>query len=61
MERHDIIINLCYYDRRNPLYEGVKIGYRVKEYYCDNCFHGRHELANELLKYIDHENTDKTP
>ena len=61
MERDNVIFNLCYYDSRNPLYDGTKMGYREKECYCDNCFYGRHELANELLKYIDYESTNKTP
>lgn len=55
---------LCYYDTRNPdnvaIYrmteEKIKEeGYgehRKNDCYCDNCFYGRTELAEELLKYV---------
>ena len=63
----EILTRLCYYDNRNPectasaedikdheeslLRQSKKLGYK-KGCSCDNCFYGRTELANELLKYI---------
>ena len=56
--------NLCYYDLRNP--DGINSGgllsddeikedgygeYRKNDCSCDNCFYGRTELAEQLLKY----------
>lgn len=47
MTQEEIKSNLCYYDGRNPDYiEGEK----KEECYCDNCFYGRTQLAEELLK-----------
>lgn len=58
MRNNEILKNLCYYDKRNPDYNGevansavrlpVKVGVCVC--YCDNCFYGRHKLALEILK-----------
>ena len=42
---------LCIYDKRNPDYH--KDSERFNKdvaCYCDNCFTGKHELANELLR-----------
>ena len=51
MTYKEITENLCYYDKRNPDYQGEKL---KKEHpcYCDNCFRGKTELATELLKYV---------
>jgi len=68
MEIEDILLNLCYYDKRNPycalddddieyhktrlLKVSKKLGYD-KDCSCDNCFYGRTLLANELLKFYN--------
>lgn len=42
---------LCYYDKRHPNYtKSDKKIYKDNNCYCDNCFRGKHELANELLR-----------
>jgi len=67
MNKKEVLESLCYYDKRNPdcsmddeeiedhkqslLRESKKLDYN-KKCSCDNCFYGRTELANELLKYI---------
>jgi hypothetical protein len=59
MKQLTILSNLCYYDLRNP--DGYKdlydpeddkdIGaYAQKDCSCDNCFYGRTELVEEILK-----------
>jgi hypothetical protein len=50
----DIKSNLCYYDSRNPLafYDDRDEG-EDERCYCDNCFYGRTELAEELIKLIN--------
>jgi hypothetical protein len=56
MKRNEILENLCSRDKRNPnsylfaLWGGPDG--RGEECYCDNCFYGRTELAEELLKYV---------
>jgi len=54
MELKEILDNLCYYDKRNPQgyyeFEDEEIEHSKDDCYCDNCFYGRHNLANELLK-----------
>lgn len=45
----EIYSNLCYYDKRNPYYVEDSETYSTK-CYCDNCFYGRRELAEEILK-----------
>ncbi len=51
--------NLCYYDKRNPLYDAddAKEHHNNPKWadkcYCENCFYGRHKLALEILKYMD--------
>ncbi len=55
MELEEIKSNLCWYDVRNTdsliSVEDKKEFVKENEEcnYCDNCFYGRHELANELL------------
>ena len=51
MEKEEILTNLCSYDKRNPDYNIDLEDDRDGACYCDNCFYGRHQLANELLKY----------
>lgn len=62
MTKDEILSCLCYYDKRNPNCEDdeniemhnkdLKKSNRASWCGCDNCFHGKAELANELLKYI---------
>lgn len=62
MTIREISENLCYYDARNPdgcddfdVIDAHKIGLksgRIAQCFCDNCFHGRTTLANELLNRI---------
>lgn len=51
--------NLCTYDRRYSYFEVTALSYDTQEEtpeamrencMCDNCFYGRSELANELLR-----------
>lgn len=59
MTEQEIKENLCYYDSRNPdnnneyleLNEDDLKSLREK-CICDNCFYGRHKLAEQLLKYL---------
>ena len=44
--------NLCRYDPRNPDYDSEN-GERKENCYCDNCFYGRHQLANKILELKD--------
>ena len=49
MNKEEILLNLCYYDKRNP----NSVAYDVlndDDCYCDNCFKGKTPLAEELLK-----------
>ena len=57
MTREEIKQNLCWYDERNPDYSGNR-EYKKKECSCDNCFYGRDELANELLKVLNTKEND---
>jgi len=41
--------NLCYYDTRNPYFHPEIAKPDKPVCYCDNCFYGRTELANEIL------------
>ena len=55
MEIQKILENLCVYDKRNPDYDVMTNNgewKKQKDCYCDNCFYGRTQLAEELLKYI---------
>jgi len=51
MTYEEITQCLCYYDKRNPDYQGEKFR-KEDSCYCDNCHTGKTELANELLKYV---------
>ena len=54
MTTQEITEQLCIYDKRNPNYK--KDNERInkhKECYCDNCFTGRNDLADELLRVKD--------
>lgn len=55
MDSREVAKNLCYYDKRNPegnfvndpeYYEGKPVG----DCSCDNCFYGRTELAEEIIR-----------
>ena len=51
MTTTEIKQQLCYYDNRNPDYiETLNERLKSKPCYCDNCYKGNHELANELLR-----------
>jgi len=48
-----VLENLCYYDKRNPDGDFVNTGENNKKLdpcYCDNCFYGRTELAEEIIR-----------
>lgn len=51
MELEDVLENLCVYDNRNPLKFSDEE--RKEDCYCDNCFYGRTELAEEILKLLN--------
>lgn len=48
----EILKKLCYYDTANPdcIIDDTRAK-RKSPCYCDNCFHGLTQLAEELLKY----------
>lgn len=50
MNTQQIKEQLCIYDKRNPNYEEYNKPIKSENCFCDNCFRGKHELANELLK-----------
>jgi hypothetical protein len=51
MTKTEILENLCYYDKRNPLYIDLDNDIEKSEKcFCDNCFYGRNKLALEILK-----------
>jgi hypothetical protein len=55
MTLEEIKSNLCYYDLRNPdctvdEETAKEIGDSSTDCYCDNCFSGKTELAEELLR-----------
>ena len=59
MTEEQIFEKLCYYDRRNPLFNELGLGdyddddipiARRDGCSCDNCFYGKDKLAVELLK-----------
>lgn len=67
MTKKEILEYLCYYDLRNPngiiedmseeeLKEYDYGNHAQKNCFCDDCFYGRAELAEELLKYVKDEN-----
>lgn len=52
LETHEVLENLCYYDKRNP----NNIAYDVlnnNHCYCDNCFKGKTQLAEKILKLTE--------
>lgn len=54
-----ILVNLCYYDNRNPdnvldlMEEEDKKLFQIEKCYCSNCFYNRTKLANELVKMYE--------
>jgi hypothetical protein len=57
MDIEEIKSNLCYYDDRNPNRDKLTEKKEGK-CFCDNCFYGRDELANAMLKILQ---TKKEP
>lgn len=56
MDINKIKENLCIHDKRNPDYDfenDERILSDGKKCFCDNCFNGRHKLADELIKLIE--------
>ena len=50
MTDHEVLRNLCFHDPRNP-HNDPELGQEPRDNcYCDNCFHGRDELALEILR-----------
>ena len=46
--------NLCAYDPRNPGAQfDTERQYQKKPCSCDNCFYGRHKLAETILNMMD--------
>jgi len=45
-----VLENLCYYDKRNPYFIDIEDNIKEQPCYCDNCFYGRTQLAEEILK-----------
>ncbi len=60
MEKEYLLTKLCYYDPRYQMYDGSTIDNhsetRKENCSCDNCFYGRDELANEILKLQEENN-----
>lgn len=48
MTEHEIMLKLCYNDPRHPDYDPEVR--KSEDCYCDNCFYGRHKLADYILK-----------
>ena len=42
--------SLCYYDSRNPYGRRSEEEIKPEDCHCDNCFYGRTELAEEILR-----------
>lgn len=63
MLREEVLEKLCYYDDRNPnndletydVDDMIDLNKRIEEKWCscDNCFYGRTNLAEELLKHMN--------
>lgn len=53
MKIDEVLENLCIYDTRNPNHISEN---GCKDYicFCDNCFYGRTELAEEILRVFDY-------
>ena len=43
---------LCYYDPRQPDYDPEN-GEPTDPCFCDNCFYGRHEMAEQIINLIN--------
>lgn len=51
MEYIDVLSKLCYYDKRNPdNCSYIALDGRAVNCYCDNCFYGRTDMAEHILK-----------
>lgn len=52
MTTTEIKQQLCIYDKRNPDFDKDNERIKSKDTYCtcDNCFRGKDQLANELLR-----------
>lgn len=55
MTNHEVVQYLCYRDPRNPYFANLHGNEETpptprNNCYCDNCFHGRDELALEILR-----------
>jgi len=54
MKSKEVKSNLCYYDKRNPdnslIEDLVEESDKKTPCYCDNCFYGRTEMAEYILK-----------
>lgn len=66
MKREEVLEKLCSYDIRNPncnynicdkdddLYKGgIGVEETHESCYCDNCFYGRHKLAEYILELLE--------
>lgn len=53
MTRKDLYERLCRYDARNPAKLDPDEDTPKKGCSCDNCFYGRHKLANLALDLMD--------
>lgn len=60
MTRDEVVQELCYRDKRNPMWEDIHgwqdpedIPERGDDCYCDNCFYGRDKLARALLRAME--------
>ena len=53
MTRNEILQSLCYHDPRNPDRDDDEDYLSPGNCYCDHCFHGNTELAEELLRIYD--------
>jgi len=58
MTNKEILSNLCAYDKRNPENQS-DWGEAKTPCYCDNCFYGRTELAEYILKLKEAQNESK--
>jgi len=50
MNKETVLENLCVYDKRNPYFDSENEYEKKDTCFCDNCFYGRHVLAEEILK-----------
>lgn len=72
MEKEEVLSELCHYDKRNPdcvydddgikdhkdslLREAKRREKKEVRCSCDNCFYGRTELAEYILKLLEEKN-----